>query len=131
MEPRTYTRLTLFILLLYTAAPFGFTQTPYNYKLISTEKELNFAFTEKRGIKTDDGLVYYVDQTGKALTAFDKDQNVTWTAEILKVCPEPVVGSPEIRYIKLTDDHVYVVFGKHSHARVDTIDGKIKCLGSD
>ena len=116
------------ILVLWTSD--GFAQTTYDDRLISTEKELNFAFTDKRGLMADNGLVYFVDKKGQVLTAYENNK-VKWTADILGSCHKPAVGKPEIRYIKLTVDKIEVTFGKHDFASVDIVDGKVKCLGAD
>jgi hypothetical protein len=107
----------------------GFTQTVDN-NLVSTEKELNFAFTDKRGIKADNGVIYFVTNGGRTLTAYDNEK-IKWTADILGHCRLPAVGKPEIRYINLTTDKIEVTFGKHDFASVDIVDGKVKCLGAD
>jgi hypothetical protein len=120
----------IFSILAFSWTANGFTQTTYDSQLVSTDKELNFAFTDKRGIKARDGVIYYVEK-GKVLIAFNTDGKVKWMAEVLKTCPKPAVGTPEICYIKLTTDKIQIVFGKHDFASVDIIDGKVICLGAD
>jgi hypothetical protein len=109
----------------------GFSQTTYDDRLVSTNKELNFAFTNKRGIRADNGITYFVEKGGQTLTAYNNGNHVKWTVDVLGSCPKPVVGRPEIRHIKLTTDKIAVTFGKHDFASVDIVDGKVKCLGAD
>lgn len=122
------TRLVIFILTLWTTELFS--QATLDNSKVTTEKELNFAFTEKRGIKADNGIVYFVEKDGQILTAYE-NKKVKWTVDILKICPKPTRGKPEIRYIKLTTDKIEITFGKHNFASVDILDGKVKCLGAD
>jgi hypothetical protein len=108
----------------------GLSQTTIDSSKISADKELNFAFTDKRGIKADDGIIYLVERDGQTLTAFDKS-NIKWTVNIIKTCGQPKVGKPEIRHIKLSEDKIQITFGKHDFASVDIKDGKVKYLGAD
>ena len=108
----------------------GFSQVTIDSSRISAEKELNFAFTDKRGIKADDGIIYLVEKDGQTLTAFD-NSNIKWTVNIIKTCGQPKVGKPEIRHMKLTADKIQITFGKHDFASVDIKDGKVKYLGAD
>jgi hypothetical protein len=108
----------------------GFPQTPVDISKISTDRELNFAFTDKRGIKADNGIIYVVERDGQTLTAYDKT-NIKWTVNIIETCRRPKVGKSEIRYIKLTEDKILITFGKHDFASVDIEGGKVKCLGAD
>jgi hypothetical protein len=121
-------RVIFFILTLWTTK--SFSQVTLDNSKVSTEKELNFAFTEKRGIKADNGIIYIVESNGQTMTAYENN-TVKWTADIFKDCPKPKVGKPEIRYIKLTVDKIELTFGKHDFASVDLLDGKVKYLGAD
>ena len=122
-------RIQIFSLLIYLTLT-GCSQGTYDNELISTEVELNFAFTDKRGIKADNGVIYFVEKDGQTLTAYENNET-KWTVNIIKVCREPAVGKPEIRYIKLTGDEIDVVFGIHDFASVNIQDGKTKYLGAD
>jgi hypothetical protein len=122
--------LTLVFLISVGLTSKGCSQTPYDNKLISTEKELNFISTDKRGIKDDNGTIYLVEKDGQTLTAYNGNE-VKWTVNIIKTCRVPAVGKPEIRYLKLTHDKIQIVFGKHDYASVDIRDGKAKYLGAD
>jgi hypothetical protein len=108
----------------------GFSQTALDERLISSEKELNFAFTDKRGIKSEEGIIFFVERDGQTLTAYDGER-IKWTVNIIKVCGEPKVGKPQIRYLKLIADKIEVTFGKHSFASVEVRDGKTTYLGAD
>lgn len=126
----TNTILTLSFLVSVLWTTDGLSQTTYDNRLVSTEKELNFAFTDRRGIEADNGLVYFVEKGGQRLIAYENNK-VKWTADVLKSCPKPEVGKAEIRYIKLSVDKIEITFGKHYFASVDIVDGKVKCLGAD
>jgi len=108
----------------------GKAQTTLDQEKVSTNKELNFNSTDKRGIKADDGIIYFVEPDGQTLTAYEKN-NIRWTVNIIKACGELVVGESEIRYIKLIKDKIQIIFGKQDLASVDIKDGKVKYLGSD
>lgn len=120
--------LSFLILLLVTTD--GFSQATFDERLISTEKELNFTTTDKRGIKGEEGIIFLVERDGQTLTAYDGEK-IKWTVNIIKVCGEPKVGKPQIRYLKLTADKIEIIFGKHSFASVDVADGKATYLGAD
>lgn len=103
---------------------------PYDVNKVSKNRELNFAGTDKRGIEVEKGVVYCVEKDLKILTTYE-DGKLKWKADIIGICGEPAVGRPEIRYIRLDNDKIYVVFGKHSFAYVYRSDGKIDYLGAD
>lgn len=131
MRPSSTMRLALSFLIFALCTQDGLSQTTFDESLVSTDKELNFYLTDKRGIKGDDGTIYFVENKRQTIVAYDNKQKVKWTADILQTCPTPVVGKLEIRYIKLTADKIQITFGKHDYASVDIADGKIKCLGAD
>jgi hypothetical protein len=108
----------------------GLSQTTVDSSKVSTEKELNFYKTDKRGIRADNAIIYLVEKDGQTLTAYDKN-DIKWTVNIIKACGQPKVGKPEIRHIKLTDDKIQITFGKHDFASVDIKDGKVNYLGRD
>ena len=127
--------LTLFALLIASTLN-SCSESKYAERLVTTDKELNFAYTDKRGIKDENGIVYIISQDYKKLIAYDHNE-VKWTADILKICEDDrpwkpgMIGKPEIRYLKLKEDKIHIVYGKHSFASVDIIDGRVNCLGSD
>jgi hypothetical protein len=135
MRIQTTSIETLFVILLVLTLV-SCSKPKYDERLVTTEKELNFAFTDKRGIKDENGIIYVINQDYKKLIAY-ADNEVKWTAEVLKICEDDVpgkpemIGKPEIRYLKLTTDKIHIVYGKHSFASVDIRDGKVSCLGSD
>ena len=92
--------------------------------------EINFAYSDKRGIEASEGTIYLVEQNLKVLTAY-RNGIVKWKADIIAKCGELRVGKPEIRFIRLNEDHIFVVFGKHSYADVFISNGKVMCTGSD
>jgi hypothetical protein len=102
----------------------------YKNEQISTEKEVNFVFYAKRGVKGDDGTVYFAETDGQTLTAY-KGAQVKWRVNIIKTCGEPMVGKPAIRHLRLEADKIHITFGKHDFASVDLQDGKAECLGAD
>jgi hypothetical protein len=103
---------------------------PYQSSKVTKELELNFEFTDKRGIETDKGIVYIVDDSLKVISAYD-DSILLWKVDIIAECGKPNIGRPEIRYIKLDKDTINVVFGKHDFASVFTKNGKAQWLGAD
>lgn len=105
-------------------------QTTIDSSTISTDKQLNFTFTHKRGIKADNGIIYLVEKDGQTLTAFDNNE-IKWTVNIIKICGQPRAGRPEIRRIMLTENEIEITFGKHDFASVEIKDGKVKYLGAD
>jgi hypothetical protein len=101
----------------------------FNHK-ISTESELNFSLTEKRGIKNDDGIIYYVENDLQSLTAYE-DGKVKWKLNVINSCEKPKVGKPEIRFIHLKKNQINLTFGKHNFAKINITNGKLDCLGAD
>ncbi|HEV7423937.1 MAG TPA: hypothetical protein VGO21_01980 [Candidatus Paceibacterota bacterium] len=120
------------IVILCTSFIKGFSQQsiPYDTNAISKAKELNFSSTQKRGIETPDGMIYVVGKNLKVLTAYEHGK-IKWQSDIIISCGMPSVGKPEIRYLKLDGNKIYLTFGKHDYAKVNTADGKVECLGSD
>jgi hypothetical protein len=103
---------------------------PYDKAKVSKETELNFAHTDKRGIESKTGIVYYVEKDNKILSAYENGR-IIWTVNVINTCGVPFVGAPEIRYFKLHEDVIEIVFGKHSYASIYISNGKITCLGGD
>lgn len=103
---------------------------PYNINKISKNRELNFAFTDKRGIESKNGIIYYVENNLQVLSAY-KQGKLKWRTNIIMELGNPAVGAAEIRYIELNGDEIFVVFGKHNFASVHIADGRVKDLGAD
>ena len=123
--------LTYTIVLLFTLQTVWSQDTiTYDKDKISIETELNFTFTDKRGIESKNGTIYFVEKDKKTLTAYENGK-VKWKTNIIEICGQPTVGLPEIRYLRLCHDKLKVVFGKHSFAEVDINNGKTTYLGSD
>jgi len=101
----------------------GCSQAAYDNDLISTEKELNLVFSDKRGIKGDDGVVYFVQRDGLTLTAY-KGSEVKWTVNFSKTCEETTVKKSEIQYMGLTGEKIQLIFTKRNFANIDVRDGK-------
>jgi hypothetical protein len=76
--------------------------------------------------------IFYVESNGRRLVAFKKDGTIIWSVDLLeatKVAPKS--GQPVIRQLKLSEDLLQVVFGKHDFAEVQINSGKTKYVGSD
>jgi hypothetical protein len=102
----------------------------YDKSKISTEAELNSGSTNKRGIESKTGIIYYIEKDKKTITAYEKSK-IKWQTDIIEVCGRPAVGKPEIRYLRLDKETLKIVFGKHSFASVDINTGKATYLGTD
>ena len=94
----------------------------YDQTKVSSKIETSIDNTY-RGIKSKTGIIYYVEKDNRTLTAYKNDK-IIWQTDIISVCGKPLVGSPEIRYIKLERNIISVTFGKHSYANVDINNGK-------
>ena len=107
---------------------FSFCQN-YDANLISKNTELNFMETKIRGIEIDE-IIYYVEKDLQTLSAY-KNNKLKWQTNIISFCGKPTVGKSEIRYLKFKTNKLFIVFGKHSFAEVEIVDGKTKFIGSD
>ncbi len=79
----------------------------YNDALISKNSEINFAKTQKRGIKKNN-IIYYVENDLQTISS---------------VCGKPKKGEPEIRYVGYNSDKLLIVMGKHNFAEIDVNSG--------
>jgi hypothetical protein len=102
----------------------------YDKSKISTDTELNFSLTDKRGIKSKTGIIFFVEKDMQTLTAYENDK-IKWRTNIITICGKPAIGSAGIRIIKLEKNNINVTFGKHSFATIDIINGKTIFLGAD
>ncbi|MFI2741266.1 hypothetical protein ACG2LH_00890 [Zhouia sp. PK063] len=109
---------------------FGQTKADFKDNEISTNSELDFLKTDKRGIKSNDEIIYYVEKDLQTLTAYENGK-VKWKTNIIGTCGEPSVGKSEIRFIRLNNGTINLIFGKHNFANVNITDGKINDSGSD
>ena len=132
MGQMTFKTLGLLFIAMF-GTTYGQSQSTIDNQKISTDKELNFATTDKRGIKADDGIIFLVLEDGQTLISYHKGK-IIWTVNVVKTCELPdagVQGKQDVRHIKLSVDKICVTYGKHEYANVDIKDGKVKCLGSD
>ena len=106
----------------------NFAQT-FDLKLISKKTELNFAFTKMRGIKSRK-VIYFIENDLQTISAY-RNGKLKWKTNIISVCGKPGVGKSEIRHVKLEYGKLFVTYGKHSFAEVDTGNGSAKYFGED
>lgn len=113
-------------ILTFIAAQTGITQK-YNDALISKNSEINFAKTQKRGIKKDN-IIYYVENDLQTISAYKKSK-LKWQTNVISVCGKPKKGNPEIRYVGYNADKLLIVIGKHNFAEIDIYSGETKFVG--
>lgn len=101
----------------------------YNADLISKDIEINFAKSQKRGIKSNN-VIYFVEKDLQTISAYKKNK-LKWQTNVISICGKPKVGEPQIRYIGLNKNKLLVVIGKHNFVEVDIKNGKTKLVGSD
>lgn len=104
--------------------------TIYDKSNTSTETELNIAVSDKRGIESESGIIYYVEKDMKTLTAYENGK-IKWQTNVVEICRQSTIGQPEIRYLKLENLTLTIIFDKHSFASVDVSAGKTTCMGAD
>src|SRR6478672_3391574 len=76
--------------------------------------------------------IFYVESNGRRLVAFKKDGMIIWSVDLLEATKvTPKSGQPVIRHLKLSEDQLQVVFGKHDFVEVQINSGKTKYVGSD
>jgi hypothetical protein len=73
-----------FFLLFVIQITFGQNESVFDDTKISTDTELNFSNTDRRGIKSNDGIIYYVEKDMQTLTAY-KNGEVTGKRISLKL----------------------------------------------
>ncbi len=98
-----------------------------NDALISKESEINFAKTQKRGIKKNN-IVYYVENDLQTISAY-KRSKLKWQTNVISVCGKPKFGEPEIRYVGYNTNKLLIVMGKHNFAEIDIDSGLTKLVG--
>ncbi|WP_264554127.1 hypothetical protein [Flavobacterium sp. N2038] len=99
----------------------------YNDALISKNSEINFAKTQKRGIKKNN-IVYYVEDDMQTISAY-KRSKLKWQTNVISVCGEPKKGEPQIKYVGYNSDKLLVVIGKHNFAEIDINSGVTTLVG--
>jgi hypothetical protein len=122
---KKFFKILIFIL---AFAQSNFAQT-FNSNLVSKKTELNFAFTKMRGIKSEK-VIYFVENDLQTISAY-RNGKLKWKTNIISVCGEPSVGKSEIRYMKLEAGKLFITYGKHNFAELDTGNGNAKYLGKD
>jgi hypothetical protein len=99
----------------------------FNDALISQGSEINFAKTEKRGIKKNN-MIYYVENDLQTISAYKK-KKLKWQTNVISVCGNPKKGNPEIRYVGYNTNKLLIVMGKHHFAEIDIDSGLTKLVG--
>ncbi|MDR7372200.1 hypothetical protein [Flavobacterium aquidurense] len=99
----------------------------YNDALISQNSEINFAKTQKRGIKKNN-IVYYVENDLQTISAYKRNK-LKWQTNVISICGKPKTGEPEIRYVGYNADKLLIVMGKHNFAEIDITNGITKLVG--
>lgn len=100
----------------------------YNDALISKGSEINFAKTQKRGIKKNN-IIYYVENDLQTISAY-KSNKLKWQTNVISVCGTPKRGEPQIRYVGYNDTNkLLIVMGKHNFAEIDINSGITKLVG--
>ena len=98
-----------------------------NDALISKNSEINFAKTQKRGIKKDN-IIYYVENDLQTISAY-KRSKLKWQTNVISVCGEPKKGEPQIRYVGYNTNKLLIVMGKHNFAEIDINSGITTLVG--
>jgi hypothetical protein len=123
-------RKYLYFIVLFLTLTKSFAQKKlYDEKKVTKKTELNLAFSDYRGIE-DKETVYFIENDNQTLSAY-KNGKLKWKTNVIKVCGKPKVGEPKVRYIKLNEKVIQVIFGKHSMAEIDMQSGKTKFIGTD
>lgn len=99
----------------------------FNDALISQGSEINFAKTQKRGIKKNN-IVYYVENDLQTISAY-KRKKLKWQTNVISICGEPKKGQPEIRYVGYNTNKLLIVIGKHNFAEIDVNSGETRFVG--
>ena len=107
-------------------------QTPYDNDLISDGKGLNLTMSTKRGVKGGNGIVYFVQNDGLTLTAYNGSK-IKWIVNVVNPCKVAALEKSAILGLYLVNDHISLALGKGNYARVDIQDGKTKyrCAGKN
>ncbi|WPO78715.1 hypothetical protein [Flavobacterium sp. KACC 22761] len=99
----------------------------YDDALVSKNSEINFAKTQKRGIKKNN-IVYYVENDLQTISAY-KRKKLKWQTNVISVCGKPKNGNPEIRYVGYNTNKLLIVMGKHHFAEIDVNCGTTRLVG--
>ncbi len=99
----------------------------YDDALVSQNSEINFAKTQKRGIKKNN-IIYYVENDLQTISAY-KRSKLKWQTNVISICGKPKKGQPEIRYVGYNSDKLLIVMGKHNFAEIDINSGITRLVG--
>jgi hypothetical protein len=97
---------------------------------VSSDTAIDFTVSKLRGLKGDGDVVYMLEQDNQTLTA-NRQSIALWTVNVINQCGEPATGNSVVRYICLQADKLQIVFGKHSHAKINIYTGELTCEGDD
>jgi hypothetical protein len=87
-------------------------------------------FTKVEGLEYIGHITFYFEKKTQTILAF-QNEKVKWKATVMKTCGKPSVGKSEIREIRIEKEHLKIVYGKHSFAKILMETGEIICEGSD
>ncbi|AXP82734.1 hypothetical protein CJ739_3673 [Mariniflexile rhizosphaerae] len=87
-------------------------------------------FTKVEGLEYSGHITFYFEKKTQTILAF-QNKKAKWNATVMKTCGKPSVGKSEIREIRIEKEHLKIVYGKHSFAKILIETGKIICEGSD
>ena len=129
--------LTLNSFLIILLANFNFLQNPalkgtFDPKLITEQNEINFDITNKRGILSANGTVYFVPSSDESRVIAYRNNQVLWQVNAPSQCGSASVHQA-IRYLNLNSkkEKLEVVYGKHSFLSIKLSTGQVTCEGSD
>ena len=103
----------------------------FDSNLVTTQTELNFNHTDKRGIQSEKGQIYWVNEDLQTLKAFDQHHHLLWEVNVIEACNVETTHTPNIRYMKLNEKDLSITFAKHSFASVNRKTGQVEYIGSD
>ena len=118
-----------FIILFFAITQIFAQKKLYDEKKIVKKTELNLGLSNFRGIENKENVII-IENDNKTISAY-KNGKLKWKTNVIKICGNPKVGEPKIRYIKITEKVIKVTFGKHSMAEVELENGKTKFIGTD
>lgn len=117
-------RIVLFLFLT-SGYHFMAAQGSYDQAQVTSDTVVDFSVTKYRGIRTVEGIVYYLESDHQTLTAYSKNK-ILWQVNVIKTCA-PKIPNAEIRYLYLTDGALKLDLGNKAHAEVNIDKGKVNC----
>lgn len=111
----------------------SFAQEPESYikQKIAFKPETIIEKVGYRGLITKTESVYYVSDDMQTISAYENENERIWQLNLIEKLGKPKVGKPFIRFMKLKEKSLYIVYGKHSFAEIDLRNGKVISSGSD